>query len=546
MHPPAKVRSSAPADSAKSSPRVMTIPVPGTPVSPPSQAGAQQGETPADAALLRGKLLYGQGMFREAWHEWSPVAQFADPSTKAVHAETAWQFLFESYFKQGDRDNTPHFLQEIGGIEPTAGQSAIFKALLEQQTRERLQQLLQLQPAGSALAPIFLAALNPTAAATGAGLAATAPGVPTLEGVQPAPPSAASAAWPAAAAPTGPPLKVGLLLPLSGKWTGMGEHLRRAAKKALADYPSVPIQLLIADSGDSAATSLVAINELVAQTVDVVIGPVFYATVQPAVEVAAAHHIPIITFNPQRDTDTPVPGAYSNAFQPEQESKIMARYAVLEKRYHRIAILAPESEYGRGVAKTFSDAVQAAGGTIVRVTHFPPDTTDFSSWLKALGTQFDALFIPAAAKQVRLIAPQAAFFRVGSSDVALLGTSLWNSPELLTEGTDYLNGAMFCDIDPAVKEQFRQSFRQAWEEDPTTLATLAYDGVAVIAQLMQLQQQGGGNWRDALTRTAGFQGASGPVRFLEKGQSRRMYHLFQVGNGKIQIAQPVQDALNIP
>ncbi len=326
----------------------------------------------------------------------------------------------------------------------------------------------------------------------------------------------------------------------------MGEHLRRAAKKALADYPAVPIQLQIADSGDSVESSRKAMNDLAEQQVDVVVGPVFYATVQPAIEVASAHHIPIITLNPQRDSDPSIPGVFSNAFQPEQQAKIMARYAVLEKKYGRIAILAPESEYGRGVAKTFSDEVQSLGGKLVRATYFPPDAADFSPWLKNLGSQFDALFLPASAKQVRLIAPQAAFSQSGNTKVALLGTALWNSPELLSEGTDFLEGAIFCDMDAVAKERFRQSFHQTWEEDPSTLATLAYDGVAVMAQLMQAQQQGGGDWRTALTRTAGFQGANGPVRFLNNGQSRRAYLLFQIENGQIRPLHPVQDSLAIP
>lgn len=557
LYPPAKVLSSSRTPPTKPHgdpmPRVITQPE----VPPPTTSGTERElrktESPAETTLLQGKLLYSQGMIQEAWQQWAAIAQFADPSTQPTQAETAWRFLFESYFKQANRDNTPHFLQVISTIEPTAVQSQQFQALLNQQTRERLLQLMQLQPTGSALTPIFSFALNQPA---GNGLAPTTSITPILGAAQPItlPPSSLESGLPGTVGPssetaTGPgpaALKVGLLLPLSGKWTKTGEHLRRATKKAVADYPNIPIQLLIADSGDSAESSRLATTDLVAQEVDVVVGPVFRASVLPAIEVVTAHNIPIITLNPQRDTDQPIPGVFSNAFQPEQEAKIMARHAVLEKRYPRIAILAPESEYGRGVAKTFSDEVQALGGSVVRMAFFAPDATDFSPWLKALGAQFDALFLPASAKQVRLIAPQAAYVRTGSAPLALLGTSLWNSPELLTEGTDYLEGAIFCDIDTAAKEQFRQSFRQAWEEDPSTLATLAYDGVALIAQLLKTEQTGGAAWHTGLTRTAGFQGASGPVRLLETGQSRRMYHLFQVNKGQIQMHQPVQDALLIP
>ncbi|MEO5363627.1 MAG: penicillin-binding protein activator [Magnetococcus sp. DMHC-8] len=529
---------------------------------PVAAVASRQSESPGEAALLQGELLHSQGMLQEAWQQWSPVVRGADTPMEARHADTAWRRLFESYFKQGDRDNTPRFLQEIADLEPTAQQNHVRQDLAGRQSRERLNQLLSWQPSTSPLIPVIQhALLDPSLVRQDGGLSSSVP-LSALP-VQPVPPGAGNAQpgggavvglphpeggkveGPPSPEVTGPVLKVGLLVPLSGKWTSMGEHLRRAAKKALADYPSLPIQLLIADSGDAADTSHKAINELVAQQVDVVVGPVFYPTVQPAVEVAAAHHIPIITLNPQRDADRAMRGAYSNAFQPEQQAKIMARHAVLDKKYARIAILAPDSEYGRGVAKTFGDEVQALGGAPVRSAFFTQDATDFSASLRTLGVH-DALFLPASAKQVRLIAPQAANVRSGSNKVALLGTALWNSPELLTEGTDYMEGAIFCDIDTAIKEQFRQSFRQTWEEDPSTLATLAYDGVAVVAQLLQEQRQGGKEWHTALTRPAGFQGASGPLRFLENGQSRRLYHLFQVEHGRIRVLQPFQDSLAIP
>jgi ABC-type branched-subunit amino acid transport system substrate-binding protein len=477
---------------------------------------------------------------------WASIASGTTfPSANPFYTDKAWQRLVESYFFQANTDNTPRFLQEIADFEPTASQHRILQDLVSQQPRERSKYLLSLLPPSSLLAaalrnqPPELGMTptlpdNPTPPALALSTAIMQPGL-----VAPIAPTAAANAAPAR--------KVGLLLPLTGKWSTMGEHLRRAAKKALADYPTTPIQLQITDSGDSPESSQKGVQELVGQQVDVIVGPVFYATVQAAIETALANQTPIITLNPQREGDALPRGAFSNAFQPEQQAKIMARHAVSERKFARIAILAPESEYGRGVSKTFTDEVHALGGAIVRSAYFAQDAHDFSPWLKALGTQYDALFLPASAKQVRLIAPQAAAFRTGTQKIALLGTSLWQSPELLAEGGEYLEGATFCDIDNNAKEQFRQSFRQTWEEDPTSLATLAYDSVAMIAQIWQENgMQSGKIAPQAITRPNGFRGASGSLRFLENGLSRRVYHLFQVEGGQIRQMQAVRDSLTIP
>ncbi|WP_130470182.1 penicillin-binding protein activator [Candidatus Magnetaquicoccus inordinatus] len=515
---------------------------------PGAATASAKAASPEERALQEAENLYSQAKLPEAWQLWAAIANGTEfPSAIPFYTDKAWQRLLESYLFQASADNTPHFLHAVAEFEPTASQHRILQDMLAQQPRERLKYLLSLQPANSLLAAALRAPIpeHSPSSKPEESMTATAPALALSTAItQPAlsAPAATSATMPAA-----PARKVGLLLPMSGKWSSMGEHLRRAAKKALADYPTTPIQLQIADSGETAESSKKGIQELLNQQVDVIIGPVFYATVQPAIEMASAAQIPIVTLNPQREGDSLPKGAFSNAFQPEQQAKIMAKHAVVDKKLTRIAILAPESEYGRGVAKTFTDEAHALGGAIVRSAYFAQDANDFSPWLKALGTQYDALFLPASAKQVRLIAPQAAAFRTGNQKITLLGTSLWNSPELLAEGGEYLEGALFCDVDNQAKEQFRQSFRQTWEEDPSALAILAYDGVAMIAQLLQDQpMQSGKITPSALTRPGGFRGANGTLRFLENGLSRRPYSIFQIEGGQIRQQQAVRDALAIP
>ncbi|MBF0099262.1 MAG: penicillin-binding protein activator [Magnetococcales bacterium] len=527
---------------------VQVVPMPGRSQSFGPSAANQRGESPEELALQQAEQLHVQAKWAEAWRSWAAIANgSAFPSANPFYTDKAWQRLLETYFFLANADNTPFFLQAIADFEPTASQHRILQDLISQQPKERGKYLLSLQPPASLLAAAlrnqqegaFAPQESQAPPALALSTAIAQPGIP----VPIAPPSAGTAR------------KVGLLLPLSGKWASMGEHLRRAAKKALADYPTTPIQLQIADSGDGPESSQKGVQELVGQQVDVIIGPVFYATVQPAIETALANQTPIITLNPQREGDALPKGAFSNAFQPEQQAKIMAKHAVVEKKFTRIAILAPESEYGRGVSKTFTDEVHALGGAIVRSAYFAQDANDFSPWLKALGNQFDALFLPASAKQVRLIAPQVAAFRTGvgtgagagMKKITLLGTSLWQSPELLAEGGEYLEGAVFCDVDNNAKEQFRQSFRQTWEEDPTSWATLAYDSVAMIAQILQEGGvQGGKIAPSAIARPNGFRGANGALRFLENGLSRRVYHLFQVEGGQVRQVQVVRDSLTIP
>src|SRR5262249_24524890 len=71
-----------------------------------------------------------------------------------------------------------------------------------------------------------------------------------------------------------------------------------------------------------------------------------------------------------------------------------------------VAILAPDTVYGQQMAQTIADAARAAGAKVVAKLIYPQATTTFVDPVKKLlAAQPDALFVPAPASQLALIAP---------------------------------------------------------------------------------------------------------------------------------------------
>ncbi|MBF0286025.1 MAG: ABC transporter substrate-binding protein, partial [Magnetococcales bacterium] len=137
--------------------------------------------------------------------------------------------------------------------------------------------------------------------------------------------------------------------------------------------------------------------------------------------------------------------------------------------------------------------------------------------------------LPMRAEQARLLAPQAAARHLRPGKVLMMGSALWNRPELLKEGTEFLKGALFCDLSPTAMETFAARYREAWGQEPNLpLAMLTHDSVAALAQGMREQRRGGVEWRRQLIRPGGFQGAAGPFTFQNDGRSRRECPLLQV------------------
>jgi ABC-type branched-subunit amino acid transport system substrate-binding protein len=152
--------------------------------------------------------------------------------------------------------------------------------------------------------------------------------------------------------------------------------------------------------------------------------------------------------------------------------------------------------------------------------------------------EFDGLFIPDYSNRIGLIAPQLAYYNV--IGITLLGTSAWNSPELISEGGKYVHGSIFVDgffkdsPNPRMK-RFSQEFTNTFDSDSTTLEAQAYDAVDLVVQVLTDQEiYSHHQMRDGLMRVMGFDGISGLTSFDLDGKPNKIPFILTVTKGEIQ------------
>ncbi|MBF0611465.1 MAG: penicillin-binding protein activator [Magnetococcales bacterium] len=357
------------------------------------------------------------------------------------------------------------------------------------------------------------------------------------------------------------PFRVGVLLPLSGKYATIGQNALNAMKKAISDHRDSPLVLVPMDTGNTATGGRVAAEALANQGVSAFVGPIFKDEVKAAVEVASRFRLPILPLNPNKELATGGQ-VYLSALDPALQAKVMARFAHYQEK-PRAAVLAPDSEFGRLSADAFVQEFSRLGGQVTGVVHFPAGVQDLSPWIKSLRMAPtagspprppEALFLPTTVEQTRVILPQLTLISTSSdSDVVdlplLLGTNLWNRNELMADNAALLIGAVFCDTSAQERHFFRQAFKKIFNDDPAAFAQLAYDGVAILAQLLRQQRLGGGEWERGFLRPEGFRGATGMVRFREDGSATHSYQIYQVGTEGVlplpDIAEVNQEAIPV-
>jgi ABC-type branched-subunit amino acid transport system substrate-binding protein len=100
---------------------------------------------------------------------------------------------------------------------------------------------------------------------------------------------------------------------------------------------------------------------------------------------------------------------------------------------------------------------------------------------------FEALFIPGSYLQAKMITSQLDFYNV--KEFVILGTSLWNTPNLLKNGAEYMEEAIFVDsfsMDGFYPEtySFVDLYHTVYKRNPENIEALAFDTAGMIFDVL--------------------------------------------------------------
>src|SRR5215510_15130618 len=155
-------------------------------------------------------------------------------------------------------------------------------------------------------------------------------------------------------------VKVGLILPLSaaGNAGVAAQSMKNAAEMALAEFQNPNIQLLIKDDGGNPQGAGAGAQQAVSEGAEVILGPLFAASVPAVAQVARTRGISVIAFS--TDSSVAGRGVYLLSFLPESDVVRIVDYSAgIGKR--SFAALVPDNAYGNVVEAAFKQAVGRKG-----------------------------------------------------------------------------------------------------------------------------------------------------------------------------------------
>ena len=358
------------------------------------------------------------------------------------------------------------------------------------------------------------------------------------------------------------PIKIALLLPLSGNSSGTGKALLDAASLALFEAYDPRIQLMPLDTLGSVEGAKRATLDAISAEVDVILGPLFSDASFEAAKLARGAKIPMISFSNNKNIAGN--GVYVLSFMPDQEVNQIVRYAN-EQGLKRFAALIPEGAYGEIILNSLSQAVAQWGGEITALELYSANAEEVTQpvrrlanyevrrrayvreerFLENLGggmaedvlkdmenletigeVSFDAVLIPEGGELLRTLAPLLPFFEVDPAKVKFLGTGLWDDRSLVHEPP--LKGGWYASSSPEATDAFYTQFNAVFHYQPSRIATLAYDAMSLITVLARKEISAQRFSEETFLNPNGFTGVDGLFRFSNRGVSERKLAVVEI------------------
>lgn len=333
-----------------------------------------------------------------------------------------------------------------------------------------------------------------------------------------------------------PPVKVAILLPLSGQHQALGQSMLQAAQMALFEMGYDNFELIPRDTKATAEGARVAAQSVLNERPRLIIGPLFADSVRAVQTVTLGQNINILSFSTDwtlADRTGVGSNTFLMGFMPFAQVDRIANHAQT-LGYKNYGIIAPINKYGDTVTRAFEENVAAKGGTITRRLRYAYNALDLSPQIKDFAnetTPLDAIFIPVGGSQAGMIAGTLGYHDLTPNKVKYLGTGLWDDNRLMKEQN--LRGGLFAGPSPKLRRPFEERYKALYNQQPARLASLAYDATALAAVLAQKATGVNTFNKRALTNPNGFAGTDGIFRFNQNGLVERGLAVLEFSGGNI-------------
>ena len=352
-------------------------------------------------------------------------------------------------------------------------------------------------------------------------------------------------------------IKVGVMLPLSGDHSEIGNLILNAIEMAVFQTDENKLELHIKDTEAKSNKAKKVLSELIGEGVEVIIGPLFSKSLEAIQSEVVRSNINIFALT--NNINLRNKGIWIFGVDPQAQTEKVLQYA-LEKGSKNIAALLPQNAYGLLLFDTITSFTQANLMKIENIEFYnfsvesqrkaaqkiSEGFEDYKVYLDKIKEQdddgekgnevlfmekpFDNVFIAAAGQNLTVLSSQLQYNNVDPKIVQYLGISSWEDVSILNEPA--LEGGIFVTTSEMYQKKIKLIYKNSFSKDMPKIAMIAYDIVALLGSLNSLGSNS--NIYD-LVNDEGYIGLRGLFRLKKNGVVERAFQLKKIKNKKFTI-----------
>jgi branched-chain amino acid transport system substrate-binding protein len=341
-------------------------------------------------------------------------------------------------------------------------------------------------------------------------------------------------------------IKIGVTMPLTGKYAYIGEEIRDglilATEEINKQKKEYQLDLIIEDNKGEAKDAVNSVNKFINVDQAEIIFSTFTHITSAIKDLTANSNKLLFYMATVPDFAKANKLTFRDYFDAADCGQAIAQ-AVADKGYKKVAFLSEISENGKQFKNGFVQEAEKLGIKIISEQEIPAEQTDLKTNLLKLNLpEVDAL-VTDNWKQENILMKQL-------KELNLLSTPTfhWVAPYLPAANTEEIkklyeeNQAISAwygiteNTDKEKQIEFKVKYRLKYNKEATPDSAYAYDDIYVISQALEACQLNAQN-KDCLAEkinSVKYQGAGGYLEFDGQGVSKREIMLIQVKDGKWQ------------
>jgi branched-chain amino acid transport system substrate-binding protein len=348
-------------------------------------------------------------------------------------------------------------------------------------------------------------------------------------------------------------LKIGEVDPLTGGISQFGIGCHQGIALAVEELNAEggvlgkTIELITEDDQSKPGQSATVVRKLITQDkVVAILGDATSSATLESAPIAQSSKIPMVTPSATNPRITAVGDfIFRVCFLDEFQGRVIARFASKSLKAQKVAILTDtKQDYSVDLAKFFKEEFTSLGGTIAVEQSYATGDADFRAQLTSIrAAKPDSIYVPGYYQEVGLIIRQG---RQIGLKMPFIGCDGWANQALLDIGGKAVEGCYFTnhfspdDQAPNVKK-FVEKYREKYGSVPDTFSALGYDAARLLAAaIQQAGKVDSTAIRDAMAKTAGFEGVTGLISFDPNRNASKPGLVVTVKDGRLEVAEKIE------